>query len=146
MQAAALTAGAHPDRRAGATSLYSGARVRKSDALVGALGDCDELTSTIGVAIEFCKASPADLGGLVARLVGIQCQVQQVNSLLATPSKLASGSADLDAFTEALEEAIDEMDAALPPLQEFILPVRVAMLAAIGAQTDGATTDRRPSL
>ena len=106
------------------TSLFTGRRAEKDDAVFEALGTADELSSNLGVAQHHCIAAK---NGLEPQLEQIQCLLQEVMSHIATPRSEAS-PAQLErtefspAHVELLEEWIDEMDTALPPLRNFILP------------------------
>ncbi|XP_078680214.1 corrinoid adenosyltransferase MMAB-like [Branchiostoma floridae x Branchiostoma belcheri] len=108
----------------GRSSLFTGERRNKDDAIFEALGTTDELSCAIGLAGEFGH----DAGHqFMDRLEKIQCLLQDVGSNIATPRtkaqdrKLArtgfpSGS------VEELEGWIDEYTEQLPPLTNFILP------------------------
>lgn len=112
----------------GTSSLYNGTRASKTDAVFAALGDTDELNAAIGLAREHC-AELSDVGSLVDQLVVIQSRLLDAGSAIATPTS-SSSEAQLERVTfdeahvEVLEEWIDEMDETLPPLKNFILPVR----------------------
>jgi cob(I)alamin adenosyltransferase len=96
----------------GETGLVGGARVRKDDPLVQAIGDVDELNALIGVA----RASGAD-DDLDAALSEIQNELFEVGAALAgaeTPAGFPP--------VNRLEQAIDRLQERLPPLREFILP------------------------
>eukprot|EP00802_Teleaulax_amphioxeia_P024199 Tamp_24870.p1 GENE.Tamp_24870~~Tamp_24870.p1 ORF type:complete len:289 (+),score=34.97 Tamp_24870:1-867(+) len=116
----------------GRSSLFTGERRRKDDAVFQALGDIDELTVAIGVAREYCSREPAT-HTLADRLTEIQCRLLDVGSHVATPPPATGTSGpELDGklqrtamrseWVAALETWIDEMDSALPPLTNFILP------------------------
>lgn len=101
----------------GETALFGGTRISKSAPRIDAYGAVDELNAVLGIA-----RSHADEGGLVDRLARVQNELHTVCADLA--------NADLDADTprigqthvEAMERDCDELDAALPPLTQFILP------------------------
>eukprot|EP00048_Salpingoeca_helianthica_P000245 m.40262 g.40262 ORF g.40262 m.40262 type:complete len:224 (-) comp10296_c0_seq1:80-751(-) len=110
----------------GSSSLYSGERRSKQDPVFQALGDLDELNSTIGIAAEHCEAAG---NALVPALRDIQCCLFDAGALVATPrSTAAETKIAQTVFDEqgekvkALEQMIDAMDANLPPLSNFILP------------------------
>jgi ATP:cob(I)alamin adenosyltransferase len=111
---------------AGTSSLYNGERRGKDDDFFSALGDVDELNASVGLAREHCAGSSA---ALEAQLVEIQCRLLDVGSAIATPI-LTSSPAQLaraafpSEVTASLEAWIDAMDEELPPLKNFILPVR----------------------
>jgi len=91
---------------------------------VHAMGDVDELNSHIGVLL--CEDMPPAVRGL---LVEIQHQLFNLGGELSIPGfELLKQEAVL-----ALDEALDEHNAALPRLQEFILPAgtRAASLAHV---------------
>lgn len=111
----------------GSSSLYNGKRRPKDDAVFDALGDVDELNATLGVAREH-----ALLAGVAVtdQLLEIQSRLMDVGTAVATPLDSSSGdrlaTAAFDgAHATQLERWIDELDAHVPPLRNFILPVRV---------------------
>ncbi|KAJ1818642.1 hypothetical protein LPJ60_004209, partial [Coemansia sp. RSA 2675] len=67
----------------GTSSLFTGERRAKDDAVFDALGNTDELSSMLGLAIAYLQATPAE--SLIARLEAIQCLLQDVGSNVATP-------------------------------------------------------------
>jgi cob(I)alamin adenosyltransferase len=106
---------------AGETSLFDNSRVSKADARVDAYGEVDELNAALGAA----RAAGVD-DDLRALLESIQKELFAVGARLADPSSRIAGRITKAAVTEAavtrLEEAIDTLDAELPPLTKFILP------------------------
>ena len=109
----------------GTTGLGDGSRVAKDHLRVQALGDVDELNSTLGVLL--AEPLPAEVREL---LVAIQHELFNLGGELSIPgSELLSADAVV-----ALDQALAEHNAALPPLQEFILPAgtRSAALAHVG--------------
>ncbi|CAG8494387.1 8447_t:CDS:2 [Ambispora gerdemannii] len=108
----------------GTSSLYSGERRPKSDNIFHALGDVDELNSSIGIAHHYCKKAQ---NGLEDRLIWIQCKLIELSSNIATPrttsreNKLSHTAFD-PTSVDTLESWIDELDAQLPLLKNFILP------------------------
>lgn len=90
-----------------------GARLGKSDAVIEALGDLDELNSVIGWA---SVARPP----CHAMLKVIQSTLLDFGACVADPRRPTPAS--LSELTRQLEAHIDEMDAQLPPLTRFILP------------------------
>ncbi|KAJ3208470.1 hypothetical protein HK099_008720 [Clydaea vesicula] len=111
----------------GTSSLFTGERRSKDDAIFEALGTTDELSSHLGLAREFCFESN---NGLTEKLEKIQCLLQDIGSNIATPrstanqNRLAKTQFDNDfELTKELESWIDELDESLPPLKNFILPV-----------------------
>lgn len=118
----------------GQTSLFTGKRVAKTDGRIQALGTNDELSSNLGVAMEFCRLQPA-LASTVDQLIFVQRRLQELNGHLASgtggdddgASSLVKFDTD-GSFTRQLEQWIDEMDARLPVLTSFILPVSLVRL------------------
>lgn len=108
----------------GSTGLGDGVRVRKDALRVHAMGDVDELNSSLGVLL--CEDLP---GGVRTLLVEVQHQLFNLGGELSIPGfELLKPEAVL-----ALDEALAHYNAALPKLQEFILPAgsRAASLAHV---------------
>ena len=72
----------------GTSSLYTGERRDKSDAVFEALGDTDELNSLIGVAREHCRSLP-ECEGLLGQLETIQSRLLDVGSAANVASVVA---------------------------------------------------------
>ena len=111
----------------GKSSLYTGERRRKDDAVFSALGDTDELNAAIGLAREHCAS--AGLASVDTQLQQIQSRLLDAGSAIATPASSASEqalarAAFADKHATELEAWIDAMDDELPTLRNFILPVR----------------------
>ena len=108
----------------GLSSLYNGERRPKTDIVFEALGHQDELNAVIGIAREYCELSDSKLANVLAE---IQSRLFDLGAAVATPFQTSSDekrlytefSAD---FTSRLEGWIDEFDAALPPLKNFVIP------------------------
>jgi cob(I)alamin adenosyltransferase len=97
----------------GTTGLGDNTRVSKDSLRVHAMGDVDELNSHIGLLL--CEALP---DGVPELLVEIQHQLFNLGGELSIPGfELLKPEAVL-----ALDVALDEHNAALPRLKEFILP------------------------
>jgi cob(I)alamin adenosyltransferase len=108
----------------GTTGLGDNTRVSKNSLRVHAMGEVDELNSNIGVLL--CEDMPATVRSL---LVEIQHQLFNLGGELSIPGfELLKPEAVL-----ALDAALAEHNAALPRLQEFILPAgsRAASLAHV---------------
>jgi cob(I)alamin adenosyltransferase len=103
----------------GTTSLFSGGRVPKSHLRVESYGTTDELNSVLGLARALKPHPTTD-----AYLGQIQRQLFNLGADLATPLEAASSWViRMDAATVTwVEDAIDALDADLPPLTQFILP------------------------
>lgn len=108
----------------GTTGLGDNTRVSKDSLRVHAMGDVDELNSHMGVLL--CEAMPE---GVRSVLVEIQHQLFNLGGELSIPGfELLKPEAVL-----VLDDALAEHNAALPKLQEFILPAgtRAASLAHV---------------
>lgn len=104
----------------GDTGLFGGARVPKDDARVEAYGTVDEANAAIGVALSHCSVQ------LVRDVLGeVQGDLFTLGAELATVSG-HEGKLGIALLTDAdvtrLELAIDNAEAPLPPLKNFILP------------------------
>jgi len=110
----------------GTSSLFTGERRGKQDGVFEALGTTDELSSSIGLAREFCLDHPV---GIEEKLEEILCVLIDVGACIATPRSSASDARlkrtefDEDgSLVAGLESDIDKLDEQLPPLRNFILP------------------------
>ncbi|NWF67623.1 MAG: cob(I)yrinic acid a,c-diamide adenosyltransferase [Chloroflexi bacterium] len=104
---------------AGETSLFSGGRVPKTHLRVEVYGTVDELNSLLGVVRALRPHPQVD-----SWLEHVQNQLFQLGADLATPLEAkADWVVRIDAPAVAwLENVIDQMDADLPELKNFILP------------------------
>jgi cob(I)alamin adenosyltransferase len=106
----------------GETGLGDGSRVPKDGARVAAMGEVDELNSSIGLLLaeELREA-------VRATLVEIQHDLFDLGADLSVPGR----STMADQQVERLEKQLDQLNAGLQPLKEFILPggTRAAALA-----------------
>jgi cob(I)alamin adenosyltransferase len=106
----------------GETSLFDGARVKKSDPRVAAYGDVDELNAWLGFVRAALGTSNDQLSEI---LVHIQRDLFALGAQLADPRdriadrvvKAALGDGDV----ARLEGLIDRFDGEAPPLRRFIL-------------------------
>ena len=108
----------------GTTGLGDNTRVSKDSLRVHAMGDVDELNSNIGVLL--CEELPLGVRDL---LVEVQHQLFNLGGELSIPGfELLKGDA-----VAALDAALEEHNARLPRLAEFILPAgsRAASLAHV---------------
>lgn len=102
----------------GTTGLIGGARTKKDDSLIEALGALDELNAAIGLARVVSTEWPLDL--LLGR---IQQAVFEIGAEVASPSEhRMSQRAALGPLLEDLERSIDIQEAVLPKLAKFVLP------------------------
>jgi cob(I)alamin adenosyltransferase len=98
----------------GSTGLGDGARVQKDSARVEAYGTVDELNSVVGMIL----AEPTVPEPVRTELEAVQHDLFDVGGELCVP-----GMVLVDAGRVArLEQALDALNADLPPLKEFILP------------------------
>ena len=104
----------------GETSLFDGTRARKDDPRVDAYGEVDELNAWLGLVRASSAGAPVD-----AELAAIQRDLFALGAQLADPAdKLAARVTKAivsDAEVARLEQTIDRLDAALPPLRRFVL-------------------------
>jgi cob(I)alamin adenosyltransferase len=116
----------------GETGLYGGQRVRKDDARVEAYGTLDEANALLGIAAGLLQ--DADLRELVTRLQG---ELFVLGSDLATPlaREAQAGTSVVPRIqsehSRALEAIIDQFEAELAPLRQFILPGGAPAAAAL---------------
>ena len=97
----------------GTTGLADGSRVDKDDARVEAMGAVDELNSAIGVMLtETISESVREC------LLSIQHTLFDLGGELSIPGHRMISPAKV----EQLEQLLDEYNAELEPLKEFILP------------------------
>jgi len=110
---------------AGTTGLGDGSRVAKDAPRIEAIGAVDELNSTLGVLL----AEPVP-ETIAAYLVDVQHDLFDLGGELSIPGHAAV----TDAHVARLEDAVEALNAELPPLKEFVLPggTRAAALAHVG--------------
>ena len=104
----------------GTTGLFGGGRLPKASARVAAYGTVDETNAAIGVA----RATTLD-GRMDAVLEGVQQDLFALGAELGcVPGRESKLPMPLlgQAHVQRLEAAIDEADAASPPLKSFVLP------------------------
>ncbi len=98
---------------AGSTGLGDGTRTDKDAARVEAYGTVDELSSAIGMLLS--HSLPAGVGEV---LVEVQHNLFDLGGELCVPGYSAIAGSQV----EWLERKLDEHNADLPPLKDFILP------------------------
>ena len=104
----------------GTTSLVGGERVAKTDLRLEAYGTVDELNAFIGVLLAQMPA-----GDDHDILLFVQNKLFTVGSYLATDPSFTSFRQESllpESAVEKLERRIDEIDASLPKLNNFVLP------------------------
>jgi cob(I)alamin adenosyltransferase len=106
----------------GSTGLGDGSRVRKDDARVEAYGTVDETNSAIGVVLAVPDLPPA----VSTALTRIQHELFDLGGELCIPGHRIISAAQVS----ALESVLDDLNADLPPLKDFILPGGGAAAAA----------------
>ena len=97
----------------GSTGLGDGTRVAKDDARVEAFGAVDELNSLLGLLLTH-QLPPS----LQAALTTIQHELFDLGGELCIPDRAVTQ----DAQVTRLENLLDELNAPLAPLKEFVLP------------------------
>ena len=97
----------------GTTGLADGSRISKNDIRVICMGETDELNANIGLAI-------SQLGNheLCDLLLSVQHDLFDIGAELCQPGKALIS----DTHIAAIETATEQLNEALPPLREFILP------------------------
>jgi cob(I)alamin adenosyltransferase len=105
---------------AGETGLFAGPRVMKDDPRIVAYGSVDELNAVLGMLL----ANLGDgNGALVELITQVQSDLFSIGAELATPDPVAQGMCLLaEERIGFLENSIDEMEAKLAPLKNFVLP------------------------
>jgi cob(I)alamin adenosyltransferase len=107
----------------GTTSLIYGSRVSKNSPLVEAYGTCDEANSMIGLAMSYVQNEFFNgKEEFQQAFHQIQTTLFHVGAELATPKGKEVKWKLEPVEIEKLEGWIDEWDAALPSLTNFILP------------------------
>jgi cob(I)alamin adenosyltransferase len=106
----------------GTTGLYGGERVGKDHPRIATCGAVDELNAVLGGAL--CLTLEPDSATILAK---VQHDLFALGAELATPrhhaDKLTARSTGLsNDDIAALERVIDQKEALLPPLKQFILP------------------------
>lgn len=120
----------------GDTGLGDGTRVTKDALRVEAFGCVDELNSHIGLLL----AQAAVTETIRSTLIDVQHQLFDLGGELCIPGHAAIHNAQI----EALEQALDALNADLPALQEFILPGgNIAAATAHIARTVCRRAERR---
>ena len=97
----------------GTTGLGDGSRIAKDSPRIEAIGTVDELNSTLGVIL--AETLP---GAVRALLTDIQHDLFDLGGELSIPGHAAITPAHI----ERLEAAVEQYNAELPMLKEFVLP------------------------
>lgn len=121
----------------GETSLYGGKRLSKADIKIESYGTVDELNSSLGIVVAMLKEKNI-LTETIEQLISIQSRLFDIGTHLAAEK----GKKNLilpeinQQHIAILENQIDEWQAQLPELKNFILPGG----NSIAAQTHVART------
>lgn len=109
---------------AGTTGLADGRRVPKHDVRIATLGEVDELNSHLGLLLT--ETLPENVHALIT---AIQNDLFDLGGELALPAHPQVN----ETHVIRLDKAIAELNATLPPLEEFVLPggTRAAALAHV---------------
>jgi cob(I)alamin adenosyltransferase len=103
----------------GTTALGDGTRVPKDGARIEAMGSVDELNSLIGLLIATLGEDAGDpAAGPAAWLLDVQQDLFDLGAELSVPGLVRLDETRIG----ALEQRIEALNAALPPLKEFVLP------------------------
>jgi cob(I)alamin adenosyltransferase len=98
----------------GTTGLANGERIGKTDGRVAAFGDVDETNSALGLLL----TEPDVPRAIHESLARIQHELFEIGAELSLP-----GYRQITAeHVSKLEQDLDELNAELPPLEEFVLP------------------------
>ena len=108
----------------GTTGLGDGSRVAKDSPRIDAIGTVDELNSVLGLLLT--EPLPTDIA---EAMLTVQHDLFDLGGELSIPGAAVVTQAHI----ERLEREVERLNAALPPLKEFILPggTRGAALAHI---------------
>ncbi len=98
----------------GMTRLGSGEAVAKTSARIRACGDLDETNSAIGLVLSTADV-PQDVRDV---LTVVQQDLFDLGAEIALPERIRV----TDTHVARLERQLDDLNAALPPLKEFVLP------------------------
>jgi cob(I)alamin adenosyltransferase len=117
----------------GETGLGDGVRRPKFDTRIAAYGEVDELNCVIGLARIHTQSDDPDLKRIDATLARAQNDLFDLGADLCFPP----GDSKTEALriiapqVEALERAIDDLNAELAPLKSFVLPGGAPAAAAL---------------
>jgi cob(I)alamin adenosyltransferase len=98
----------------GQTGLGDGSRTDKNSPRIVAIGTVDELNATVGVLLCHVNHSTE----ITSLLLSIQNDLFDIGGELSLPQQALLS----ESYVRRLEQAIDQFNAPLPPLANFILP------------------------
>lgn len=101
----------------GTTGLGDGNRIAKDAPRMQAIGDVDELNSSIGLMIAYIEEAQAN-DSLLKPLIAIQHRLFDLGGELSIPGYVIIKAEHV----AVLETLIDQLNSELPPLKNFILP------------------------
>ncbi len=115
----------------GETGLGDGSRIPKDHIRVQAMGSCDELNSHLGLVISELKSetqfSEVQFVALTEFIEKCQHRIFDLGGEISIPGfKIVN-----DDHVEGLERYLDELNADIPPLENFIMPAGSRLLATI---------------
>ena len=100
----------------GESRLADGTKLSKTAPIFAAIGDVDELNSQLGVLVGEVAAPKDEAEDLAGLLREVQQQLFDLGAHLATVGQIPAPQPEL------IESRTAAMNAALPPLAEFVLP------------------------
>ncbi|GAA0341380.1 cob(I)yrinic acid a,c-diamide adenosyltransferase [Oceanobacillus oncorhynchi subsp. oncorhynchi] len=107
----------------GQTSLVYGQRVPKNHLRVEAYGTCDEVNSSIGLAVSYIEETDWDKkAAFLDQLHRVQTILFHVGAELSTPKGKEVYWKLEQKHIDEMEKQIDEWEQSLEPLKNFILP------------------------
>lgn len=110
----------------GETGLGDGSRIAKDHIRVQAMGSCDELNSHLGLVISELK-SESEFSALTEFLEKCQHRIFDLGGEISIPGyKIVN-----DDHVTQVETYLDELNADIPPLENFIMPGGSRLLASI---------------
>ena len=120
----------------GETGLGDGSRRPKFDLRIAAIGDVDETNCAIGLArLVIGNSTHATMTAIEPTLERVQNDLFDFGADLCLPSREGEKPGDVlriaPSQVEALERAIDGLNARLEPLRSFVLPAGTAASAAL---------------
>jgi len=110
----------------GSAGLVDGSRVSKASPRMAAIGEVDEANAAVGAAIAALGA-----GAVGAFLLRVQNELFDLGADAATPGEVTSALRVVADQVIRIEQEIDALNEALPPLTSFILPSGSAAVAAL---------------
>ena len=102
---------------AGETGVVTGERLAKTSPRITAIGEVDEVNAALGVALG--QVTDETLRGT---LLAVQNDLFDLGADLATPRTIQGELRLRPGRVQRLEEEIDRINDALPPLESFVLP------------------------